>query len=233
MQNWQEKAAILVDEYVAPQGVHGKRILDAIKKIPRHLFIPEDLWSYSYDDEPLPIGEKQTISQPFIVAKMTELLALEPGDKVLEIGTGSGYQSALLAEMGMSVTTIERIEALALKVRILFEQLNYPICSIIADGRNGYEPNAPYRGIIVTAAAPVIEPCWLEQLDVGGRIVVPLEAGEGLACQRLLVRQKTSTNLEGYIDSWDDYCRFVPLLSGTAAGTKEALPCPHSSISRT
>ncbi len=113
MEDWRFLAEMLVDQYVEPQGISDSSILEAMKRIPRHLFVPENYREYAYDDSPLPIGEEQTISQPFIVARMTDLLELKKGDKVLEIGTGSGYQAALLAEMGMQVTTIERIEKLA------------------------------------------------------------------------------------------------------------------------
>ncbi|NLM21257.1 MAG: protein-L-isoaspartate(D-aspartate) O-methyltransferase [Peptococcaceae bacterium] len=213
MDNWREQAVALVERSIAPQGIANKNILEAMKAIPRHLFIPPELRAYSYEDIPLPIGEEQTISQPFIVAKMTDLLALEQGDKVLEIGTGSGYQSALLAEMGMKVTTIERIELLALKSREVFRQLSYNnIVSIIGDGREGYSDNAPYQGIIVTAEASKIEDAWLDQLVGRGKLVLPLSTGNGLC--RLCVRQKKADENAGYIDTWYDYCRFVPILPG-------------------
>ncbi|NLI93884.1 MAG: protein-L-isoaspartate O-methyltransferase [Peptococcaceae bacterium] len=195
MDHWEDLAEILVEEYVAPQGIHDTRILEAMKKIPRHLFIPEEYQEWGYIDSPLPIGEDQTISQPFMVAKMTELLELRNQDKVLEVGTGSGYQSALLAEMGMKVTTIERIEELAEKANEVFQRLSYKIQSIKGDGREGYPPNA--------------QDSWLTQLEEGGRIVVPLNTQEGVCC--LLVRKKTS---QGHQDTWYDYCRFVPLLAG-------------------
>jgi protein-L-isoaspartate(D-aspartate) O-methyltransferase len=213
LENWREQAAILVERNIAPQGIANKNILGALKAIPRHLFIPPDLRTYSYEDIPLPIGEEQTISQPFIVAKMTDLLGLQKGDNVLEIGTGSGYQSALLAEMGMKVTTIERIEALALKSREVFRQLSYNnIVSIIGDGRKGFPDNAPYQGIIVTAEATKIEDAWLDQLADRGKLVLPLSTENGLC--RLCVRQKKVEEKAGYIDTWYDYCRFVPILPG-------------------
>ncbi|RNC28662.1 MAG: Protein-L-isoaspartate O-methyltransferase [Candidatus Dichloromethanomonas elyunquensis] len=212
MDQWEDMAQILVEKYVAPQGIHDVRVLEAMKKIPRHLFIPEAYREYSYMDSPLPVGEEQTISQPFMAAKMTELLALKEGNKVLEVGTGSGYQAALLAEMGVKVTTIERIQHLAEKARKVFRRLSYPIESIIGDGREGYVPNAPYDRIIVTAGAPRMEDSWLIQLAEGGRIVVPLSTQEGVYC--LLVRKKTRETVPVFEDTWYDYCRFVPLLSG-------------------
>jgi protein-L-isoaspartate(D-aspartate) O-methyltransferase len=212
LDNWQKLAEELVEVFVAPQGVADPKVLEALKRVPRHLFVPEEMRAYSYYDSPLAIGEGQTISQPFMVARMTELLSLEAGDKVLEIGTGSGYQAAVLAEIGMRVTTLERIEKLALKTQALFEELDYNITSILGDGREGYPGNAPYRGIIVTAGAQEIAPAWLSQLSEGGRIVVPLAVQEGL--YRLLVRQKDTALKAGYLDTWYDYCRFVPLLPG-------------------
>ncbi|HHV65579.1 MAG TPA: protein-L-isoaspartate(D-aspartate) O-methyltransferase [Peptococcaceae bacterium] len=212
MNNWRELATKLVEEHIAPQGVRDPQILEAVKRVPRHLFVPEEMRRYSYYDSPLAIGEGQTISQPYMVARMTELLALKAGDKVLEIGTGSGYQAAVLAEMGMKVTTLERIEKLALKAKDLLQKLDYDVTCIVGDGREGYPENAPYRGVIVTAGAQEIAEAWLDQLDEGGRIVVPLIVQEGL--YRLLVRQKDSSLKKGYLDTWDDYCRFVPLLPG-------------------
>ncbi len=218
LDDWRQSAELLVEEYVAPQGVNDRRIVEAMKKIPRHWFIPEIYREYAYLDEPLPIGEEQTISQPFIVAKMTELLNLDDGDHVLEIGTGSGYQAALLAAMGMKVTTIERIEELALNAREVFQKLNYNINSIIGDGREGFPSDAPYQGIIVTAGAPKIEDAWLTQLAEGGKIVVPLSVQESLYC--LLVREKVGTEKDGFRDTWFDYCRFVPLLQGIKSSSK-------------
>lgn len=212
LNNWRDMAEIMVEEYIAPQGVGDRRILEAMKRIPRHLFIPEYYQIYGYVDTPLAIGEEQTISQPFMVAKMTDLLSLDEGDKVLEIGTGSGYQAAVLAEMGMRVTTIERIEDLAYKAREVFQSQNYKIKSVTGDGKEGYPGNAPYRGVIVTAGSKEVEEAWLNQLEEGGKVVVPIIAQEGI--YRLLVRQKLSDLKDGYLDNWHDYCRFVPLLSG-------------------
>lgn len=209
MENWEYSAKKLVDEYLAPQGIKDRRILDAIAKTPRHLFVPKKFTEYAYQDSPLPIGEGQTISQPFIVARMTELLDLRDGDKVLEIGTGSGYQAAIIAEMGMKVTTVERIEKLAVRARDLFQKLSYDIHSVIDDGREGYSPDAPYNAVIVTAGAPEVEKSWISQVVDRGKIVVPVDIQGGVGC--LLVRQKID---EKYHDMWYDYCRFVPLLQG-------------------
>ena len=171
MESWKLSAKKLAHKYIAPQGIKDKRILEAIARIPRHLFLPEQFEEYAYQDSPLPIGEGQTISQPFIVARMTELMDLKDGDKVLEIGTGSGYQASVLVEMGMKVTTIERIEELAVRARAVFQSLSYDIHSVISDGREGYPPDAPYNAVIVTAGAPEVEETWLTQLVDGGKIV--------------------------------------------------------------
>ena len=209
LDKWRILAQELAEKIIAPQGIKDKRILEAIAKIPRHFFVPQELEGYAYNDDPLPIGGGQTISQPFIVARMTELLNLKKGDKVLEIGTGSGYQAAVLHEMGMKVTTIERIEELAVRARKVFEKLSYDIHSVVDDGRQGYSPDAPYNAVIVTAGAPEVEEPWLFQLAEGGRVVVPLYIKDGVEC--LLVRQKSG---QTYEDTWYDYCRFVPLLEG-------------------
>lgn len=219
MDNWQELAEFLIEKRVAPQGITDRRILEAMKAIPRHYFIPPGLQKYSYEDIPLAIGEEQTISQPFIVAKMTELLALKEGDKVLEIGTGSGYQAAILAEMGMQVTTVERIETLALRAREVLRQLSYNILSIIGDGRNGYPDNSPYQGIIVTAGAPKIEEAWLDQLADQGRLVVPLNTEIGI-CRLCVIQKKMAGEKITYQKTWHDYCRFVPLLPGVKNKTR-------------
>ncbi|KUO60496.1 MAG: protein-L-isoaspartate O-methyltransferase [Gracilibacter sp. BRH_c7a] len=209
MEKWEVLAEELVDKSLEPEGIKDTRILQAISKIPRHLFVPQDLEGYAYNDSPLPIGGGQTISQPFIVARMTELMDLKDGDKVLEIGTGSGYQAAVLHVMGMKVTTIERIEDLAVQARKIFKRLSYDIHSIIDDGREGYLSDAPYNAVIVTAGALEVEGSWLSQVVDGGKIVVPLYIKEGVEC--LLVRQKRG---QTYEDTWYDYCRFVPLLPG-------------------
>ena len=194
---------------LASQGIKDKRILQAIARVPRHSFVAEQFADYAYYDAPLPIGSGQTISQPYMVARMTELLDLNEGDKVLEIGTGSGYQAAVLAEMGMKVTTIERIEELADSARKKFEKHSYSVNSIIGDGREGYPPDSPYNAVIVTAGAPKVQQSWLDQLNDGGKVVVPVDVKEGVEC--LLVRIKMGKTYE---DIWYDYCRFVPLLSG-------------------
>ena len=162
-------------------------------KVPRHLFVPPDLRGLAYIDSPLPIGEDQTISQPYIVALMTESLAPESGDRILEIGTGSGYQAAVLAEIVDTVFTIEIVPELAERSAALLDTLGYGnILVRCGDGYDGWPDEAPFDGIIVTAAAPAIPAPLVEQLAVGGRIVIPV----GGTFQELEVHVKRETGLE-------------------------------------
>jgi protein-L-isoaspartate(D-aspartate) O-methyltransferase len=210
MQKWLVSASDMVEEQIIGRDVKDARVLDAMSSVPRHLFVSEQYAESAYIDRPLPIGKRQTISQPYMVAKMTELLSAEPGMKVLEIGTGSGYQSAILAALGLRVWSVERIDSLAEIARKKLRELNFNVTVIHNDGHDGYSPKAPYDRIIVTAASPRVEPSWDRQLTPGGRLVVPLNVTTG--GQRLLVRD----NLQhGYHNTWYDYCRFVPLLMGT------------------
>jgi protein-L-isoaspartate(D-aspartate) O-methyltransferase len=154
------------------------RVMDALAKVPREAFVPPDLAMRAYDNRPLPIGHGQTISQPLIVAVMTHLLHLEPEGRVLEVGTGSGYQTAILAEVAKEVVTIEVVEDLAEAARTRLEALGYDNVECrIGDGGAGCPERAPFDGILVTAAAPDIPPALLDQLAPGGRLVIPLGAG--------------------------------------------------------
>ena len=210
MQQWRLRASDMVEEQIIGRDVKDARVLKAMRAVPRHLFVPKEYLDIAYVDRPLPIGARQTISQPYMVAKMTELLAAESGMKVLEIGTGSGYQSAILAEMGLHVWSVERVESLAGQAEKTLRELRYKVTVIHDDGRNGYLPEAPYDRIIVTAASSRVESAWDHQLIPDGRLVVPLNVMTG--GQRILVRE----NLErGFRNMWFDYCRFVPLLIGT------------------
>lgn len=165
----------MVQEQLVARGIKDKRVLDAMLKVPRHLFVEEGLWHQAYGDFPLPIGEGQTISQPYIVALMTEALQLTGDDKVLEIGTGSGYQAAILAELTTYVFSIERISSMAAKARKILDQLGYANVLIrVSDGTLGWLEEAPFAGIIVTAGAPEIPPTLVEQLEVKGRLVIPV-----------------------------------------------------------
>jgi len=165
----------MVKNQIEARGIRDPKVLAAFYKVPRHLFVSEALMGQAYGDFPLPIGEQQTISQPFIVAEMTQALALEKDDRVLEIGTGSGYQSAILAEIVFRVYTIERIYSLYVKARKLFDKLQYHnIVTRYSDGTAGWAGESPFDAIIVTAGAPEIPETLLKQLDVGGRMVIPV-----------------------------------------------------------
>jgi len=208
---WQEKAKMMVETQIKNRDIKNSALLETMAKLPRHFFVPKHLTNLAYADCALPIGEGQTISQPYIVAKMTELLDPKPNDKVLEIGTGSGYQAAVLASMGCIVFTIERIASLALMAKRAFDKLGISdkINVKIGDGRLGWPEEAPFDCIIVTAAAPKIEDAWIEQLAEGGRLVLPLVVSFNV---EQLVK---ITKVKGEIaEERHDYCSFVPLLPG-------------------
>ncbi len=209
MKNWEARGRRMVESQLRSRGIADERVLAAMERVMRPAFVPPDLEGMADFDGPLPIGQGQTVSQPFMVALMTELLGLKGRARVLEIGTGSGYQAAVLAEMGMDVVSVERIGALANEARERLERLGYPVLVVHGDGRLGYLPKAPYGAVLVTAAAPRLEEAWTDQLEEGGRLVVPLVVGPGL--ERILVRERTAS---GTFDAWSEYCRFVPLLPG-------------------
>ncbi len=190
------------------QGIRDQRVLDAFRKVPRHLFLDEALWPQAYDDHPLPIGEKQTISQPYIVALMTEALQLKKTDKVLEIGTGSGYQAAILAELADRVFTIERVPALAKRARRTLDLLRYTnIVTRIGDGTQGFREESPFDAIIVTAAAPEAPDPLLKQLEIGGRLIIPI-GDEQLQDLMLYVKDEE----DRYHEENYGGCRFVKLI---------------------
>jgi protein-L-isoaspartate(D-aspartate) O-methyltransferase len=178
----------MVRDQIAARGVTDSAVLGAMRRVPRHKFVPALLLPLAYNDQPLPIGEGQTISQPFIVALMTERLQVRPGQRVLEIGTGSGYQAAVLAELGVEVYSIEIIETLASEARAVLTRLGYDTVHVRAgDGYLGWPEAAPFDGIIVTAAPPRVPQPLINQLKPGGRLVVP----EGVREQTLVVYTKT------------------------------------------
>lgn len=175
MDRYKKQRKKMVDSQVRSRGIKDERVLQAMEKIPRHLFVDEGLLNQAYDDNPLPIGERQTISQPYIVALMTEALQLTGKEKVLEIGTGSGYQAALLAELADRVLSIERIASLASKARNILESLNYfNVLIWVGDGTYGWKDESPFDAIIVTAGAPAIPDTLKDQLAVGGKLIIPV-----------------------------------------------------------
>jgi len=165
----------MVRRQIEARGITDKNVLQAMLTVPRHLFVSEALRDQAYGDYPLPIGEQQTISQPYIVAEMTQALELGPNDRVLEIGTGSGYQAAVLAQIAYRVYTIERIRSLFMQARAIFDRLRYfNIVTRYSDGTNGWEDEAPFDAIIVTAGAPEVPETLVNQMSQGGRLVLPV-----------------------------------------------------------
>ncbi len=197
----------MVEKQIASRGVTDPLVLETMSRVPRHLFVSEALVDSAYGDFPLPIGEGQTISQPYIIAEMTQSLALKGYERVLEIGTGSGYQAAVLAQIVYKVYTIERNNVLFLQTRKLFDKLKYHnIVTRYSDGTQGWKQEGPFDAIIVTAGGQKIPAPLIEQLSVGGRLVMPVG---GNFSQELLLVEKTedkikTTNLGA--------CRFVKLV---------------------
>ncbi len=173
--DWHREAEKMVAEQIAARGINDPRVLAAMRQVPRHLFVPNAYREEAYGDHPLPIGEGQTISQPFIVAYMTALLGLQGDEKVLEIGTGSGYQAAVLAHLAREVHTVERLPQLAAQARARLEALGLDNVHVhVGDGTLGLPEHAPYDAILVTAAAPEVPAPLLAQLAEGGRLVAPV-----------------------------------------------------------
>jgi protein-L-isoaspartate(D-aspartate) O-methyltransferase len=197
----------MVEEQLIGRGIKDPRVIAAMKKVPRHLFVEEALQGQAYSDHPLPIGEKQTISQPYMVALMTEALQLKGKEKVLEIGSGSGYQAAVLAELAEKVFSVERIRSLAIRARNLIYSLGYFNFEMkISDGTHGWEEQGPFDAIIVTAGAPDIPQPLVDQLSMGGRLVIPV--GDA-SIQDLIRVTKTG---EGIKKEDLGGCRFVKLV---------------------
>lgn len=197
----------MVQEQIAGRGVRDQRLLKAMQEVPRHLFVDEALWSQAYNDHPLSIGEGQTISQPYMVALMSDALGLTGGEKVLEIGTGSGYQTAILAKLCDWVYSVERILSLSRQAQRVLEQIGiFNVNLIVGDGTKGHAREAPYDAIMVTAGAPQVPQPLLAQLKEGGRLVVPVGDRHLQNLMRLTRRGEefVSEDLGG--------CRFVNLI---------------------
>jgi len=197
----------MVRGQLIPRGIEDQRVLDAMGKIPRDRFVDEALAGEAYNDHPLPIGHKQTISQPYMVALMTEALALTGDEKVLEIGTGSGYQTAILAQLAEKVYTVERIRVLMVKARTLLAELE---CNNVLfkayDGTLGWQEHAPYDAIMVTAGAPNIPEPLLDQLAEGGRLLIPI--GDRSSQELMRITKKNGKYLQENLGG----CRFVNLI---------------------
>jgi protein-L-isoaspartate(D-aspartate) O-methyltransferase len=197
----------MVTKQIIARGISDSRVLSAMRSVPRHLFVSEAMMDQAYGDFPLPIGEQQTISQPYIVAEMTQSLQITPEDRVLEIGTGSGYQAAILSHLAFRVYTVERIYSLYVRTRKLFDQLLYHnIVTRYSDGTTGWKEESPFDAIIVTAGAPEIPAVLVNQLAVGGRMVIPVGDRHSQDLIKLVRDEKGihQANLGG--------CRFVKLI---------------------
>jgi len=199
----------MVQRQIAGRGVRSEKVLDAMRKVPRERFLPKGEGVWAYDDNPLPIGDGQTISQPYVVAYMTEALLLEGGEKVLEVGTGSGYAAAILAEIAAEVYTIERIEGLATMASQVLDDLGYANVHVRhGDGTLGWPEQAPFDGIVVTAAGPKAPQTLKQQLKIGGRLVIPV--GESKWYQQVV---RITRVAEAEFETEDLLpVRFVPLI---------------------
>jgi protein-L-isoaspartate(D-aspartate) O-methyltransferase len=213
---FEEERRWMVEIQLRRRGIRDERVLDAMFRVPRHEFVPSPLVKAAYDDRPLPLGEAETISQPYIVAAMTEATGVQPGAKALEVGTGSGYQAAILAYLGARVYTMERNAVLGSSARERLARLGYDgVEVIVGDGSEGYPPAAPYDIIVVTAAAPIVPPALLEQLAEEGRLVIPV--GD-LYHQDLLLKVKQAGEVKTHVL---DACQFVPLIGKAGWPEKE------------
>ncbi len=197
----------MVEFQIRRRGISDKKVLKAMLKVPRHLFVPEQMRELAYGDEPLPIGEGQTISQPYIVAYMTEALKLTGKEKVLEIGTGSGYQTAILAEIVQEVYTVELIPELSRRAQKVLTELGYQnIHFLVGDGTRGWPEHAPYEAILVSAAPATVPRSLVEQLKLGSRMIIPV----GTDIQELVLVTRTET---GWQEERLIGVRFVPLIT--------------------
>ncbi len=205
------KRRYMVEQQIMARDIKDENVIKAMLKIPRHLFVDKKLQDEAYEDYPLPIGENQTISQPFIVALMSEASELTKNSRVLEIGTGCGYQTAVLAEIAKEVYTVERIERLSFKAQNILSSLGYEnIRFKIGNGIEGWEEYAPFNAIIVTAAANRVYETYIKQLDFNGRLIIPVKQSDTLGYQML---KKIVKKEKGKIKEYSlGGCRFVPLM---------------------
>ncbi len=207
----------MVETQIVNRGIKDRRVIEAILKVPRHAFVAEALAAQAYSDSPLPIGEKQTISQPYMVALMTELLELNGREKVLEIGTGSGYQAAILSLLCARVYTVERIVSLAGRARKVLDSLGYSNVNVkVDDGTIGWENEAPFDAIMVTAGSPGVPPGLVEQLAPGGRLVIPV--GDQFSQVLIRVRKREDGSI---VEEQSVGCRFVRLVGKFGWGADE------------
>jgi len=208
VEDFSAQRELMLSRQLRARGIQDERVLGAMARVPRHEFVSEGFRSQAYGDHPVPIGQGQTISQPYIVAVMLEALALGGSERVLEIGTGSGYQSALLAELAGEVFSLERLPALAQSAKDILDRLGYHnITIVVGDGSQGLRERAPFDAIIVAAAAPRIPPELFAQLREGGRMIAPV--GPGPAQNLQFVRKQNGQALVVNLEK----CRFVPLIS--------------------
>ena len=206
-QDFKKERLAMVEDQLRRRGIHDQRVLEAMAKIPRHSFVSPEYQAAAYEDRPLPIGEGQTISQPYMVAVMTQSLELTGGERVLEIGTGSGYQTATLAELAKTIFTVERIQVLIQRAQKVLQNLGYEnIFFLHGDGTKGWPENSPFEGIIVTAGAPEVPQMLTSQLADGGRLVIPV--GPRYTQTLYKVTRKGNRFMEEDITG----CVFVPLL---------------------
>lgn len=198
----------MVEQQIIARGIDDTRVIEAMKKIPRHLFVEPGLQSHAYSDSSLPIGEKQTISQPYMVASMTAALSLQGQERILEIGTGSGYQTAILASLVKRVYSIERISLLASRARKVLDHLSLSNVNIrLGDGTLGWKEQAPFDGILVAAGSPDIPTHYLDQLEIGGKLVLPVGNREQQVLIRVIRREDGQFEQQQLMG-----CRFVPLI---------------------
>lgn len=208
MDLFEQKRLKMVREQIESRGIHDPKTLEALRKVPRHLFVPPSLIEEAYIDSPLPIGDGQTISQPYIVALMTQAAKVGPESTVLDIGTGSGYAAAVLAQIASKVYTVERISSLAKEAEKRFKVLGYANIEVkIGDGTLGWLEKAPFDAIIVTAGAPIVPASLVSQLKIGGRLIIPV--GDSFSQSLLRIEKEAA---EKFTQEVLEAVRFVPLL---------------------